>query len=1173
MTDFVHLHVHTQYSLLDGAIRIDDLIRRTAEFGMPAVATTDHGTLFGAVEFFEKAVKAGIKPIIGCEMYIAPRSRFDKNPAANRELCHIILLAETQEGYRNLCRLATAAQLEGFYYRPRIDRDLLQECSRGLIALSACLHGEIPRRIMEGRLELAEQAARAYLEMFGENRFFLEIQNNGIDEQERVNAALVAMSRRLSIPLVASNDCHYLSREDVRAHDVLLCIQTGKTIHDSERLKFRTDQLYFKPASEMTAYFKDTPEALAQTGEIARRCSLEFDFKTYHFPRFDTRGNQSAEELFEHKAREGFERVMRRVRAKNPQADEVLYRERLDYEIQVIREMGFPSYFLIVSDFIRHAKEKGIPVGPGRGSAAGSLVAYSLGITDLDPIVHGLIFERFLNPARKSMPDIDVDFCIDGREDVYKYVVERYGGGDYVAQIITFGKLKTRAVIRDVGRALDIPLQEVDAIAKLVPDVLNISLDEALEREPRLRELVEKKPEYGDLIRICRVLEGLPRHASTHAAGVVISDRPLVEYLPLFRGKKGEVVTQFDMKIVEKIGLVKFDFLGLRNLTVIASTLDLIRRQGKTPPDLENIALDDAATYRLLAAGDTTGVFQLESSGMKDLLVRLKPECFADVVALVALYRPGPMESGMIDDYVDRKHGRKAVTYPVPQLASILEETYGVIVYQEQVMKIAGVLARYSMAEADDLRKAMGKKIAEIMAAHRERFIRGAVDNGVAPEKAASIFDLMEKFGGYGFNKSHSAAYALIAYQTAYLKAHFPVEFLAALLTSEMGSIDNIVKFVAECRSHDIPVLPPDINRSFKDFAVDGRRIRFGLVAVKNVGEAAIDAIVDARRERPFDSFFDFCERVDLKKVNKRVVESLIKCGAFDTTGLRRSQMMGALELALDHGQRAQRERCDPQMGLFAGTECPQPLNLPAVPDIDEWDERQKLAFEKESLGFYLSGHPLTRFEDLLSKFTTADALSIKELPDGVSVRMGGLVRGVKTIKTKKGDLMAFVTLEDMHGALEVTVFSRLYANAGELLTEDNTILVQGPVQRDEQSVKLIAESMIALEKAEETWTASVHVNLEIGRTDRELLLRLRDLLQRFPGPCKAYLHLHGPTRTEAMIELSEGYQLKAGPALRREVRELLGYAAVETRCTPVERPRERFSPGARPNGTGAATH
>ena len=919
MTDFVHLHVHTQYSLLDGAIRIDDLVRRTAEYGMSAVATTDHGTLFGAVEFYEKAVKAGIKPIIGCEMYLAPRSRFDRNPSDNRELSHLILLAETQEGYRNLCRLATAAQLEGFYYRPRIDREILAANAAGLIALSACLHGEIPRRITAGRMDLADQAARDYRAIFGEDRFFLEIQNNGVAEQEPVNAALIEMGRRLSIPVVASNDCHYLSAEDVRAHDVLLCIQTGKTVHDSERMKFRTDQLYFKPPAEMAAYFKDVPEAVSRTAEIAGRCNLEFDFKTYHFPRFDTRGSLSADELFEEKARQGFESVLARARARTPDLDAEVYRSRLDYEIGVIREMGFPSYFLIVSDFIRHAKEKGIPVGPGRGSAAGSLVAYSLGITDLDPIEHGLIFERFLNPARKSMPDIDVDFCIDGREDVFRYVAEQYGGGDYVAQIITFGKLKTRAVIRDVGRALDIPLQRGGRHRQAGPGRAQhrpgggARAGAAAARDDRAQAGVRRAH------RICRVLEGLPRHASTHAAGVVISDRPLVEYLPLFRGKKGEVVTQFDMKVVEKIGLVKFDFLGLRNLTVIAETERLIRSQGKPLPDLQNLDLNDAATYQLLAAGDTTGVFQLESSGMKDLLVRLKPGCFADVIALVALYRPGPMESGMIDDYVDRKHGRKKVAYIVPQLEPILKETYGVIVYQEQVMKIAGALASYTMAEADDLRKAMGKKIPEIMAAHRERFQKGAVANGIPADKATALFDLMEKFGGYGFNKSHSAAYALIAYQTAYLKAHYPVEFLAALLTSEMGSIDHIVKFVAECRTHDIAVLQPDINRSIKEFAVDEGRIRFGLVAVKNVGEAAIDAILEARQERPFTSLFDFCERVDLKKVNKRVVESLITCGAFDVTGARRSQMTAALEMALDHGQRVQKERCDPQMGLFGG--------------------------------------------------------------------------------------------------------------------------------------------------------------------------------------------------------------------------------------------------------------
>ncbi|MCK4988495.1 MAG: DNA polymerase III subunit alpha, partial [Desulfobacterales bacterium] len=694
--DFVHLHVHTQYSLLDGAIRIDDLLRRAAEFEMKAVTVTDHGTLFGAVEFYEKATAAGIKPIVGCEIYVAPRTRFDKTPLDNKDLSHLILLIKNEEGYRNLCKLATAAQLEGFYYKPRIDKQILKDCSNGLIGLTACLHGEIPRCIQQGRIDQAEEVVRGYREIFGDNNFFLEVQNNGIIEQEQVNQTLLDISQRLSIPLVASNDCHYLSKEDVRAHDVLLCIQTGKTIQDKERLKFRTDQLYFKSKAEMHAAFKDYPGALSNTVDIADRCHIDFDFNTYHFPRFADESELSSDELFAQNVRQGFELRIQRIKEKDPQIDEALYRDRLEYEISVIRDMGFSGYFLIVADFIRYAKENDIPVGPGRGSAAGSLVAYSLGITDLDPIAHGLIFERFLNPARKSMPDIDVDFCIDGREDVYKYVVDKYGGGDYVAQIITFGKLKTRAVIRDVGRALDIPLAEVDAIAKMVPDILNISLDGALAREPRLRELARQKPEIDELIKICRVLEGLPRHASTHAAGVVIADEPLVNYMPLYRGKKGEVVTQYDMKMVEKIGLVKFDFLGLRNLTVIANTLSLIASQQKTPPDLENIELTDADTYRLLSAGDTTGVFQLESPGMKDLLVRLKPELFDDVIALVALYRPGPMESGMIDDYVARKHGKKKVEYLLPQLEPILKETYGVIVYQEQVMKIANDLANYS---------------------------------------------------------------------------------------------------------------------------------------------------------------------------------------------------------------------------------------------------------------------------------------------------------------------------------------------------------------------------------------------------------------------------------------------------------------------------------------------
>ena len=1150
--DFVHLHVHTQYSLLDGAIRIDDLLQRVAHFDMHSVAITDHGTMFGVVEFYEKATKAGIKPIIGIEIYVAPRSRFDKTPIDNRDLSHLVLLAENQEGYRNLCKLASAAQLEGFYYKPRIDKQILKENSRGLIAMTACLHGEIPRRILDGKIDAADAAAREYLQIFGENRFFLEVQNNGIDIQQRVNEALLDMSGRLSIPLVASNDCHYLAKEDVRAHDVLLCIQTGKTIQDDNRLKFRTDQLYFKSKAEMTAFFSNYPGAIANTVDIAQRCNLEFDFKTYHFPKFDTGSEQTADEVFEQKVREGFAQVLERLKGINPDLDEALYHKRIDYETSVIKDMGFSGYFLIVADFIRHAKKSGVPVGPGRGSAAGSLVAYSLGITDLDPIAHGLIFERFLNPARKSMPDIDVDFCIDGRETIYKYVADKYGGGDFVAQIITFGKLKTRAVIRDVGRALDIPLREVDAIAKMVPDVLNISLEDALLQEPRLSELAEKDPNVADLIRICRVLEGLPRHASTHAAGVVIADRPLIDYLPLYRGKKGEVVTQFDMKIVEKIGLVKFDFLGLRNLTVIAKTLDLITRQGKTPLDLETIDLTDEATYRLLSAGDTTGVFQLESSGMKDLLVRLKPECFDDIIALVALYRPGPMESGMIDDYVARKHGKKAVEYMVPELEPILRETYGVIVYQEQVMKIGAVLANYSMAEADDLRKAMGKKIVEIMARHRQRFVEGAVSNKIPEKQAKKLFDLIEKFGGYGFNKSHSAAYALIAYQTAYLKAHFPVEIMASLLTSEMNSTDGVVKFIAECRQHDIPILPPDINASEKEFTVDGEHIRFGLVAVKNVGESAIESIIAAREEQPFESLFNFCERVDLKKVNKRVIESLIKCGAFDSTGAKRSQMTAALESALEYGQRVQKERNDPQLGLFDMGDNAPSINAPGLPEIGEWDEKQYLNFEKEALGFYLTGHPLTRYEELLDKFTNANAISIKELRDGGIVRIGGLVRSIKNFKTKKGDLMAFVTIEDMNGAVEVIVFSRVFAEVRDLLVEDRAVLVQGQVQKDENSLKILADTVILIDKAEETWTASIHFNLEMSRTDRKRLENLHTILSRHPGMSPAFLHLRSPDKTDSIVALPHSFKLKAGGALTREVNDFLGYHAVETRCSAV---------------------
>jgi DNA polymerase-3 subunit alpha len=1152
--NFVHLHVHTEYSLLDGAIRVNRLLERVRQYQMSAVSITDHGTMFGVVDFYEKAKKAGIKPVIGCECYVAPRSLRDKTPLDHQGLSHLVLIARNRTGYQNLCQLATMASLHGFYHKPRIDKAILREHAEGLIGLSACLKGEIPARITAGRLEEADEAARFYNDLLGEGNFFLEVQNNGIDVQENVNRALLDMSKRLSIPLVATNDCHYLDANDVRAHDVLLCIQTGKTVNESNRLKFGTAELFFKSGEEMREAFADFPGAIENSGAIAGRCDVDFDFSTHHFPHFDLAAEKSEAELFEEKTRAGFEERLTVIRRKQPDVDPSLYQERLDYEISVINSMGFPGYFLIVADFIEYAKNRRIPVGPGRGSAAGSLVAFSLGITDIDPLEHGLIFERFLNPARISMPDIDVDFCMIGREEVFHYVVERYGGEDFVAQIITYGKMKARAVIRDVGRALDIPLKEVDEIAKLVPEDPKISLDAAMEREPRLSEKAAANPDFAELLEISKALEGLNRHVSTHAAGVVIGDKPLVEHLPLYRGKKGEVLTQFDMNMVEKIGLVKFDFLGLRNLTIMADTLAIISEQGKTPPDLTNLDLTDKATYRLLSSGDTTGVFQLESSGMKDLMIRLKPEKFADVTALVALYRPGPIESGMVNDFVERKHGRKSVEYLVPELEQILEETYGVILYQEQVMKIAGELADYSMAEADGLRKAMGKKIAEKLAKEKKRFLEGSVANRIPRDKAEQIFAWIEKFGGYGFNKSHSAAYAMIAYQTAYLKAHFPVEFMAAVLTSEMNSSDNVVKYIAECRNQNIPVLPPDINESNREFTVSGEAIRFGLAAVKNVGDAAIESIINTRQEEKFTSLFEFCQRVDIRRVNKRVLESLVQCGAFDSTGAGRAQMTAAIEDALDYGQKIQKEAADPQLQLFGGDSGQKPINPPMMPDITEWDKHRKLSLEKEAIGFYITGHPLDAYQDLIEKFASTNAISLKEegVKDGSVIRIGGIVRNVKPITTKRGDPMAFIEIEDMKGAVEVTVFNSVFVKVRDLLAEDAPVFVQGQVQKNEKSVKILADHIIPIEAAEENWTASLYLTIDAELCGEAAFSRIAEILGKYPGQCKGYLRIRIPARSETIIELPDEMRLRAGVELTREVNALLGYAAVETHCAPV---------------------
>ena len=1032
---------------------------------MPAVAITDHGTMFGVVDFYEQALKAGIKPLIGCECYVAPRTLYDKTPDDHKGISHLVLLAENQEGYQNLCSLVSQANLEGFYHCPRIDKHILAKHSKGLIGLSACLKGEIPSLIDSGKIKEAYDAAMFYVDLFGENNFFLEVQNNGIPYQETVNRELLEMHKRLSIPMVATNDCHYLNKSDAKAHDVLLCIQTGHTVKDASRLKFNTKDLYFKSSDEMIADFGDYPGAIENTLAIADRCHVEFDFNTFHFPKFDLNSEKSEAEIFEEKVRKGYAEKLEIIRRKNPGIDESVYKERIDYEISVINDMGFPGYFLIVADYIEYAKNKGIPVGPGRGSAVGSLVVYSLGITDLDPIEHGLIFERFYNLSRFSMPDIDVDFCIKGREDVYRYMVERYGGSDYVARIITFGKMKARAVIRDVGRALDIPLTEVDAITRLIPDEVNIMLEKALEKEPKLREKVESDPAIAELIDISKTLEGLNRHASTHVAGIVIGDKPLKEYLPLCRGKKGEILTQFDMKKLEAIGLVKFDLLGLLNLTIIDDALKIIKAQGKTPPDMSNLDLQDKKTYELLAAGDTSAVFQMESSGMKDLIILLKPENFVEMTALVALYRPGPMISGMVDDYINCKHGRKEVTFLVPELEEILKPTYGVILYQEQVMKIAGQLANYSMAEADGLRKAMFQKIPEVIAKQLKRFVDGAVKNNIPKEKAIEIFGIIEKFAGYGFNKAHSAAYALIAFQNAYLKAHFPLEYMAPVLTFEIDSSENIVKYIAECRCHNIPILPPDINESDKGFTVSGEAIRFGLAAVKNVDEEGIESVIKTRENGKYESFLDFCRRVDIRKVNKRMMETLILCGAFDSTGARRSQMMACLEAALDYGQKIQKEKTDARIKLPGNSTDLNELNPPTMPDIPEWDLKQKLSLEKEAIGFYITGHPLDEFQDLLEKSASTNSRDLMDesFKEGTFVRMGGIVRSVKTITTKRGDPMAFVELEDIYGPIEIVVFTSVYNQVSSFLLAGSPVFVQGEFQRNERFVKILAESIVPL--------------------------------------------------------------------------------------------------------------
>lgn len=1145
-SDFVHLHLHTYYSLLDGACPIKTLAQRVHELKMPAVAMTDHGNLFGAIEFYETMSRMGIKPIIGCEAYLLTAgSRLIKETKGEGFLSHVTLLVKNKEGYHNLCKLVSTSHLDGFYYKPRIDKEVLAEHKEGLIALSGCLKGEIPTHLLRGNFESAKKACEYYAGLFGEGNFYLELSDHGLEEQGPVKEGILRLAKEVGLGLVATNDVHYLHENQAMAHDALLCIQTGKTLAEEKRMKMANSNFYLKSAEEMKDRFKEVPEAISNTIAIAEKCNLELDFNTYHFPKFQPPEKKDLFTYLTDEATEGLKKRLKQIEIRSThekkEINEKAYWARLESELAMIRSTGFAGYFLIVADFIRFAKSQKIPVGPGRGSVAGSLVAYALDITDIDPIEHHLLFERFLNPERVSQPDMDIDFCMRRRQEVLDYVAKKFG---HVSQIITFGKMKARAVVRDVGRVMALPYGDVDRIAKLIPNTIGITLKEALEVEPQLKELSKNDEQIKKLLEIAMMVEGFPRHASTHAAGVVISDQPLVNFLPLYKGQHDEIVTQFDMKGVEKIGLIKFDFLGLRTLTVIDDTIQLVEKRDGVKIDLVTLPLDDKKTYDALSRADTAGVFQLESSGMTDLVARLKPNRFADLIALVALFRPGPLGSGMVDDFINRKHGKISIRYPLPQLKEILEDTYGVILYQEQVMQIASKLGNFSLGDADLLRRAMGKKIHEEMGQQKEKFIAGAKKNKIPDDKAEKIFALMAKFAEYGFNRSHSAAYAMIAYQTAYLKTHYPTEYMACLFTTELNNTDKILVYLQDCKSNEIQILPPDVNESEYAFTVvDEKKIRFGLGGVKNVGEMAIESMVASRtREGPFYSLFDFCRRADSRKVNRRVLESLIKCGAFDFTRGARAQLMAALDQAMALGARRQKEKESGQFNLLDQMETEGNRAEEKLPEIEDWPERQRLQFEKEVLGFYLTGHPLAQFETLLNQYTTTDCAALNTLPDKKEVRLGGIVAGFRETTTKKGDRMGFVSLEDLKGSVDVVVFPETYKKSHAWLKSDRPILVIGNIDEGEEQNKIIAREIFLLEEAPRHITKTIHLRLSQAEATPKQLTALKSVLSRFKGHCTAYLHVVVPNESETVMKLPEDLKVDPTPQLVSSIQKLFGH-------------------------------
>jgi DNA polymerase-3 subunit alpha len=1157
MSEFVHLHLHSEYSLLDGACRIEELLDKAVELKMPAMAITEHGNMFSSVIFHDQARKRGINPILGCEVYVAPGDRRTKSGTPGETANHLVLLAETDEGYHNLIKLVSSGYTEGFYYKPRIDKDLLAQHARGLIGLSSCLKGEVATGIRTEQQHKAIAAAAAYRDILGRENFFLEMQYQGIDDQRVVNTGLQPIARDLGIDLVVTNDVHYLKNSDFKPHDVLLCIGTGKAVNDTDRLRYHGDQFYLKTDKEMAAVFPDYADALARTVRIAERCHVDLSFKENYLPNFDVPPGFTLDDYFEHEARLGFQ--ARLPKLKDLAARGVLkqtideYERRLAYEVDMIKKMKYSGYFLIVWDFIRYAREQGIPVGPGRGSAAGSFVAYCLRITDVDPIEYDLIFERFLNPERVSLPDIDIDFCERRRGEVIKYVTQKYGAGN-VAQIITFGTMKARAVVRDVARVMDIPYADADRVAKAVPPALDMTLAKALEESPALKEMQQKDERVRELLAVAQRLEGMTRHASVHAAGVVIAPRPLTEFVPLYKSQKDEIVTQWAMKEVERVGLLKMDFLGLSTLTLIDDCLREIKRTEGVTIDIDAIPLTDDKTYKLFSDGQTYGVFQFESSGMRELLRKAKPERLDDLIALNALYRPGPLKSGMVDDFISRKQGKTEVKYELPALAPILSDTYGVIAYQEQVMRIASVLAGFTMGQSDVLRKAMGKKDPKVMAKQREAFMAGAKANHVNERKAQKIFDLMEFFAGYGFNKSHSTTYAWVAYQTAYLKANYPWHFMAALLTIEAANTDKLAMYLGECRDLGIPILQPDINQSQLAFTVEKTGVRFGLCAIKNVGEGAILSMLAVRKELGrIDSLYMLCEQVDQRLVNKRPLESLVKAGAFDSmaagaVSMRRARLFAAVDKAIDHGGRHQRDRDKGQNQLFGGggEGDAETGGTIALPDVPAWTETQQLAFEKESLGLYMSGHPLERFTEELKTF---GAQRVADLAQSLAdVWVGGIVSGLRPLKTKKGDRMAVFMLDDIAGGIEVVVFPETFGKHGHVIVADAMLLVRGKFEKDDESARLVATEVQPIGMLTERTTREVVIHLTAS--SRNTMEALAELLSRHRGDRRVSLELDVKHNGDKPLRVRADVALRVRPSekLVAEVEQLCGSGSVVLR-------------------------